>query len=125
MKILSINQIINLHEILIKKFGGIRGFRDEKLLESSINSAFQTFNFIDLYEGKLKKIIHITYSIIKNHPFIDGNKRVATHVMLILLELNEYKIDYLQSELILLILDLASSKKEEKDLLKWVQNHLI
>lgn len=70
-------QIIELHQSLIEKFGGEFGIRDEKLLDLSLNSPFQTFNGIDLYTGDLKKITHLTFSLIKNHPFIDGNKRIG------------------------------------------------
>lgn len=122
---LTIDQVLKLHQVLIKEFGGEYGIRDYNLLDLSLNSSFQTFNGEDLYQGPLKKIIHVSYSLIKNHPFVDGNKRIGAHLLLVLLELNGYSINYEQEELIAIILNLAASKQTEKDLLIWVQSHLI
>lgn len=122
---LSKDQILSLHKSLIEQFGGEFGIRDENLLDLSINSPFQTFYGTDLYTGTIKKIVHLGFSLIKNHPFIDGNKRVGTHVMLVLLELNGYSLDYSQDELIDIIIGVASSNKSEDDLLTWVKNHIL
>lgn len=122
---LSKNQIIRLHQALIKEFGGEFGIRDEKILDLSLNSPFQTFDGKYLYSGTLKKIVHLGFSIIKNHPFVDGNKRIGAHAMLILLELNGYSLEYSQEELIKIIFDVAASNKSEKDLLDWVKSHIL
>ncbi|MGF3066965.1 type II toxin-antitoxin system death-on-curing family toxin [Facklamia sp. P12950] len=122
---LSKGQILKLHQALIREFGGEFGLRDENILDLSLNSPFQTFDGEYLYSGILRKIVHLGFSIIKNHPFVDGNKRIGIHVMLILLELNGYSLEYSQAELIEIILDIASSNKSEKDLLTWVKNHIL
>ncbi|MDD7463406.1 MAG: type II toxin-antitoxin system death-on-curing family toxin [Anaerococcus sp.] len=70
-------------------------------------------------------MVHLAFSLIKNHPFVDGNKRIGTHIMLILLEINDYVIEYRQEELINIIMELASSEKSESDLLTWVRVHLL
>ncbi len=121
---LSKEQIIVLHEQLIKVFGGIKGIRDEKLLDLSVNSIHQTFDGNDLYPNVIHKAVHLGFSLISNHAFIDGNKRIGTHAMLIMLELNLYELEYTDLELIDIIMNVASSKKNEDDLLKWIENHL-
>ncbi|MFR1323482.1 MAG: type II toxin-antitoxin system death-on-curing family toxin [Ezakiella massiliensis] len=122
---LSKSQIISLHKSLIEEFGGEYGIRDDNLLDLSINSPFQTFDGKELYLGPINQIVHLTYSLIKNHPFIDGNKRIGAHLMLILLELNGYYLEYSQEELIEIILSVAASTKSEEALLKWVKNHIL
>lgn len=122
---LSKEQIICLHQSLINYFGGDSGIRDENLLDLSVHSPYQTFDDLDLYQGIIKKAVHLCFSLIKNHPFVDGNKRIGTHAMLVLLELNGYSLDYSQEDLINIILDIASSQKNEHDLVLWIKNHII
>lgn len=122
---LNKEQILSLHKSLIDQFGGESGIRDENLLDLSINSPFHTFDGTDLYLGSIKKIVHLSFSLIKSHPFLDGNKRIGAHTMLVLLELNGYSLEYTQDELIEIILLVASSKKSEEDLLLWVKNHIL
>lgn len=73
MKKLSKELVIRLHDMLIAKSGGSYGIRDENLLESSLNSAFQTFEKEELYTDGLDKRVDISYSLIKNYSFVDGN----------------------------------------------------
>ena len=122
---LTKRQVIMLHKALIEQFGGERGVRDENLLDLSLNSPFQTFGGKDLYKGIINKIVHLGFSLIKNHPFIDGNKRIGTHVMLVLLEINGYSLKYCQKELIEIIMSVSASEKTEKDLLEWTRNHIL
>ena len=121
---LTKRQVIMLHKLLIEQSGGERGVRDENLLDLSLNSPFQTFGGEDLYKGNINKIVHLGFSLIKNHPFIDGNKRIGTHVMLVLLELNG-SLKYSQKELIEIIMSVSASEKTEKDLLEWTRNHIL
>ena len=122
---LTKRQVIMLHKSLIEQFGGERGVRDENLLDLSLNSPFQTFGGEDLYKGNINKIVHLGFSLIKNHPFIDGNKRIGTHVMLVLLEINGYSLKYCQKELIEIIMSISASEKTEEDLLEWTRNHIL
>lgn len=122
---LTKRQILLLHKSLVEEFGGLCGVGDENLLDLSLNSSYQTFLGEDLYKGNINKIVHLGFSLIKNHPFIDGNKRIGTHVLLVLLELNGYSLEYSQKELIEIILSISASEKTEKDLLAWVKNHIL
>jgi len=83
----SIDTIIIFHEELINKIGGLHGIRDKNLLDMSVNSTFQTFGGIDLYPTLINKAAHLVYSLIKNHPFLDGNKRIGVTAMIAFLNL--------------------------------------
>ncbi len=121
---LSKEQIILLHERLIEVFGGSDGIRNDNLLDLSINSIHQTFDGIDLYPNIVHKAVHLGFSLVSNHAFIDGNKRIGTHAMLVTLELNGYELTYTNSELINIIMEVASSTRDEDNLLKWVKKHI-
>ena len=79
MIILSKEQIILLHSNLITETGGSGGIRDEQLLESAINAPFQTFDNIEVFPSIQQKAARLGYGLIKNHAFVDGNKRIGTH----------------------------------------------
>lgn len=123
MIVLSKSQILAMHKTLIKETGGLDGVRDEGLLDSAINSPFQKFDNQDLFPTIQQKAARLGYGIIKNHAFIDGNKRIGTHTMLVFLSLNGIELDYTQEELYTTILNLASGKLQLDDLTKWIIEH--
>ena len=77
MKKITQSQIIKMHNLLINETGGSNGLRDSKLLESAINSPFQTFYNQELYPDIETKAAKLGYYVVKNHPFVDGNKRIG------------------------------------------------
>ncbi len=85
MKRLSKEQILLLHTQLIEQTGGSNGVRDYSLLESALETPFQTFLDTDLYPTVQAKTARLGYGLIKNHPMVDGNKRIGTHAMLVFL----------------------------------------
>lgn len=123
MIVLSKEQILFMHQQLIDETGGLDGVRDEALLDSAINAPFQKFDGKDLFPTVQQKAARLCYGIIKNHAFIDGNKRIGTHTMLVFLALNGIEIDYTQKELYQIILDLASGKLELDSLTHWIIEH--
>ncbi len=124
MKILSKHQILMLHSALVAQSGGLDGIRDEGLLDSALNVPFQTFAEQDLYPTVLEKAVRLGYGLICNHPFLDGNKRIGTHVMLVFLEINQLSLSYEDEELISTILQTASGMLDYNGLLNWVKEHL-
>lgn len=104
MIVLSKPQILMMHKSLIEETGGLDGIRDENLLDSAINAPFQKFDCQDLFPTVQQKAARLGYGIIKNHAFIDGNKRIGTHTMLVFLALNGIELDYTQEELYTTIL---------------------
>ena len=124
MKILKKRQILLLHSALIAESGGSDGIRDEGLLDSAVNTPFQTFSGQDLYPTVLEKAVRLGFGLIRNHPFIDGNKRIGTHAMLVFLNLNSITLSYEDDELISTILSVASGEMDADGLLKWIQQHI-
>lgn len=123
MIILSKEQILMLHSQLIEATGGSDGIRDEGMLESAISNPFQTFGGKELYPSIQAKAAQLCYGLVKNHPMIDGNKRIGTHSMLVFLALNGYELQYTQTELSDTILSVAAGKLDAIDLLKWIIAH--
>ncbi|MBQ7671017.1 MAG: type II toxin-antitoxin system death-on-curing family toxin [Clostridia bacterium] len=123
MKILTKDQIILLHSQLIEETGGSDGLRDEGLLDSAILAPFQSFGGKDLYPTALEKGVQLGFGLIQNHAFIDGNKRIGAHTMLVFLALNGYSFSYTQEELSDIILAVASGEKNSQDLLLWLKSH--
>lgn len=121
MILISKEQVLKIHSSLIKETGGIDGMRDENLLDSALNSPFQTFDSKELYPEFSGKAAQLSFSIIKNHPFLDGNKRIGVHIMLVFLALNNVKLSYTQKELIDFGLKVADSSLSKDDLKKWIQ----
>lgn len=124
MKLLSVNNIILLHEKLIKATGGSFGTRDIGLIESALNRGLMTYDKIDLYPSIIEKIAVITHSLISNHGFIDGNKRIGIAVMIMLVKINNIEIAYSQQELIDLGLKTAAGLLKEKDISNWIEKHM-
>lgn len=123
MKRLSKEQVLMLHSQLIQQTGGCDGVRDYTLLDSALETPFQSFGGSELYPTIQAKAARLGYGLIKNHCMLDGNKRIGTHVMLVFLSLNGIEISYTQKELYEVILDVASDKIGYEDLLNWILQH--
>lgn len=117
---LTASQIIKLHEQLIQQTGGSHSIRDMGLLESAVETPFQSFGEHELYPSVQAKVARLGYGLIKNHAMIDGNKRIGAHAMLVLLSLNGVSLRYTQKDLYTVILDVAAGQKGYKDLLDWI-----
>ena len=123
MKRITKNQILLLHRQLIEQTGGSHGLRDEGLLESALSNPFQSFQEYTPYPTIQQKAARLGYGLVMNHPFIDGNKRIGAHAMLVLLSLNGIELEYKQDELIRIFMDVASGQSKYEDLLAWIIDH--
>ena len=124
MRVLSKRQILMLHSMLVAQSGGADGLRDEGLLESAINTPLQTFDGQELYPTVLEKAARLGYGLIHNHPFLDGNKRIGTHAMLVFLDINNITLSYEDDDLIAAILRVASGEMDDSELLEWLKVHI-
>lgn len=122
---LSSGQVKYLHRKLLNSTGGIGGIRDEGMLDSALSNVFQTFGGSELYPSAISKIARITYSLVCNHPFIDGNKRIGTYVMLVLLELNHIDVEFTDEDIIYIGLELAKNRMNDKQLQDYIVKHLV
>lgn len=121
---LTKQQVIMLHQDVIAQSGGSPEIRDEGLLDSALNAPFQTFAGMELYPTIIDKAAHLGYSLIKNHAFVDENKRIGTHAMLVFLLLNGIDVAYKDEELTQLILGVAAGEISSEQLLAWLQAHI-
>ena len=124
MNMLTKQQILLLHTQLIRQSGGTDGVRDEGMLDSAISQPLQTFDNMELYPGIVDKAVRLGYGLITNHPFVDGNKRIGTHAMLVTLDINGIELQYQDEDLIQLILKIASGKADDRVLRTWVLAHI-
>lgn len=120
---LSKSQVLLIHDQLISETGGSSGLRDEGILDSALNAPFQTFSGEDVYPSLQQKAARLCFGLVKNHPFVDGNKRIGAHVMLVFLALNGIELQHSQTELSDVILRLAAGEIEAADLLHWILAH--
>lgn len=123
MRKLSKEQVLLLHTQLIEEFGGTDGVRDYNLLDSALETPFQSFAAEELYPTIQAKAARLGYGLIKNHTMLDGNKRIGAHAMLVFLALNGIEMKYTQKELYETVLSVAAASLEYEDLLQWVLDH--
>ena len=117
----SKEKVLLLHQLMAEATGGDVGVRDEALLESAIENIFATFDGVELYPSKEEKAAQLGFSLISNHAFVDGNKRIGMYLMISFLELNGVKIDATNEEVAKLGLDVAGGLADSKDILKWIK----
>ena len=94
-------------------------------MDSALNSCFQTFDGKELYPTKEEKGARLGYSLVSNHAFVDGNKRIGVLVMLSFLEINGIKLYFTDEELITVGLTLADGSMKYEDLLNWIKAHRV
>lgn len=109
--------------MLIIETGGTTGLRDENLLDSVLNAPFQSFGDTELFPSIQQKAARLCFGLVRKHAFIDGNKRIGAHAMLVFLSLNGIELEYSQEELCTTILNVASGKYDFDDILKWILQH--
>ncbi len=112
-----------LHQLMAEATGGSVGIRDEGLLDSALESAYATFGGEELYKGKEEKAAKIGYSLISNHAFVDGNKRIGVYVMLSFLELNGIKLSADNKDVVELGLSVADGSMKYDDIVLWIKKH--
>ena len=121
----SKEKILLLHQVMAEATGGDVGVRDDALLESAIENIYATFDGIELYPSKEEKAARLGYSLISNHAFVDGNKRIGMYIMISFLELNGIRIDANNDDVVKLGLSVASGNANYDDILNWVNGHKI
>ncbi|MBS3897679.1 MAG: type II toxin-antitoxin system death-on-curing family toxin [Dethiobacter sp.] len=117
--------IINFHEQLIKLYGGTAGIRDEGLLNSALEQPNAMFGGSYLHNSLTKMAAAFGFHLCKNHPFIDGNKRIALVAMDTFLQRNGYEICASEKEAYKVIIKLASGEFSKEELAEWLEKNLI
>ena len=125
IRFISLEEIINIHNDQISIFGGVSGLRQNNLLESAIESVKTTFYKKYLYKNIVEMGAAYAFHIIKNHPFVDGNKRTGMIAMLLFLKHNGYRSLFTNKELYSLGIEIASSKLDVNQIAKTLEKSLI
>ncbi|MBO5789349.1 MAG: type II toxin-antitoxin system death-on-curing family toxin [Clostridia bacterium] len=124
MKNIKLEDAMALHEYLIKETGGNPALRDEGLLASALESGFLTFDGIELYPTIEEKGARLCHSLVSNHAFVDGNKRIGVLAMLVFFAINGLDICATDQDVIRLGLSTASGEWGYNEVLSWVNTHV-
>lgn len=120
---LSKERVMLLHNIMTRETGGSAGLRDADLLDSALESAYQTFGGQELYPTVEEKGAHIGYSLIANHAFVDGNKRIGMLTMMVFLELNGVRINPTNESFFETGIGVAAGQMKYEDLCQWIRDN--
>jgi death on curing protein len=121
---IELRDVLNIHNILIDKFGGSKGIRDKGSLESAINRPFATFDNEDLYPTPSDKAAAILESILINHPFVDGNKRTAYVLMRLILLDHGLDIVADQEDKYKMVISASAGEIRFDDIKTWIRARL-
>ena len=121
----SSDKVKLLHQLIAQETGGSVGLRDEGLLDSALEGVFATFSGQELYPTKEEKGARLGYSLISNHAFVDGNKRIGMYVMLTFLEVNGISLDCTNDEVAETGFAVAAGEMDYEALLAWVKGHKV
>jgi len=122
---ISIEEAISIHDLLIQKFGGASGIRDKEALQSALARPYQTFGEINLYPTPEEKAAAILESILTNHPFLDGNKRLGFVLMKLTLLEAGLNLETKHEKMYDFIMQVATGKLDIRKITEWIKNHVI
>ena len=123
MRWLSLTEVLDLHRQVIAQSGGSSGIRDIGLLEAAPAQPWQTFAGEDLYPSFLEKVACLGFSLIQNHPFIDGNKRIGHAVIEVVMVLNGLELTADVDDAEAVILAISKGLMERSELANWLADH--
>ena len=124
MQVLTLDEVLDLHARLLEQFGGAEGVRDLPALESAIAQPHQTFDGNELYPSIPAKAAALGFFLVRNHPFVDGNKRVAHAALEVTLILNGFELAAPVDEQEQIMLALAAGSLSREEFTIWVQQHI-
>jgi death on curing protein len=124
MRYLTLGEVVDLHRRLLEATGGAAGIRDLGALDSAVASPKATFGGTDLYPTLVEKAVALCFSLVRNHPFVDGNKRVGHAAMETFLVLHGSEIDAPLDEQERVMLALAAGAIDRAQLIDWLRHHL-
>jgi len=125
VRYLTVPEVLFIHSAVIEETGGSHGVRDIGLLESAVRQIEQTFGGADLYVSVTEKAAHLFIGLLKNHPFVDGNKRTAISTTGVFLELNGLPLKVDSDRLAQWVEACAAGKPPITSVEKWFKNHSI
>lgn len=124
MRYLTLDEVFELHRLVLADSGGALGIRDIGAVDSAVAQPRMTYGGQELYPTVIEKAAALAFSLVRNHPFIDGNKRVGHAAMEAFLVLNGHELSAPVDEQERIILRLAAGQLSRDDLTAWVRAHL-
>ncbi len=124
IRYLELDEVLRVHERVIHQYGGSPEMRDLGLLESALATPRQTMFGEDLYPAVVSKAAILIYLLIKNHPFVDGNKRTGLLCLIRFLAVNGFVLDVADDDLYQFTLDVATSTLSKDAIGAWINAHL-
>lgn len=121
---LSVEQVLELHRLLLRDFGGAPGVRDRGALEAAVGRPQATFGGEDLYPDLAAKAAALLHSLVQNHPFLDGNKRVGAMAMELLVLANGQELAATDEEFEDLTLSVARGELSAEAITIWIRQRL-
>ena len=125
MRYLTLDEVEELHGLMLARFGGAAGVRDANALDSAVAQPRMTFGGEELYPSLAEKASALAFSLVRNHPFVDGNKRVGHAAMETFLVLNGHELSASTDEQEAFVLRLAAGQISREDLTDWIRMHLV
>lgn len=125
MRFLSLAEVVQLHGLLIAQSGGSAGLRDLNSLESAVAQPRMTFGGVDLYPTVEEKAAALCFSLVNNHPFVDGNKRVGHAALETFLVLNGWELRASVDEAEETMVALAAGGLSREQLARWIREHIV
>ena len=122
---IDLQEVLRIHQLVMEKFGGSSEVRDLNALKSALNRPFATFDRNDLYPSPVEKAAALIESIVINHPFVDGNKRMGYIIMRLLLLKMQFDIRATQDEKYDFVIKIASGKLTIEQITAWLKDHCV
>ncbi len=120
---LTLDEVLALHRDQILRYGGISGIRDQGLLSSALGTVSATFGGQFLHQSLYEMAAAYLFHIAQNHPFLDGNKRVALATALVFLWMNDVEVEADDADLVDLVLGVAEGKISKSEVAVFLQRH--
>ncbi|SRR6266498_3255396 len=124
MRYLSVSEILQMYRLVMETSGGTFGILSLDALESALVQPYATFGGNELYPTIVEKAAALGYSLVMNHPFLDGNKRIGHAAMETFLHMNGFEIDASTDEQENVILNLAAGKLSRNEFISWVSENI-
>jgi death-on-curing protein len=124
MRYLTLAEVVELHELVLEAAGGAAGVRDLGGLESALAQPKASFEGQDLHQTLVEKAAAMCFSLVQNHPFVDGNKRTAHAAMETFLVLNGNEIEASVDEQERVMIEFSAGRVQRAQLVEWLQDHV-
>ena len=122
---ITLEVVTGIHAVLIKRYGGSPGLRDKSALQSAVNRPYQTFDQKELYTTSVEKASALIESLVKNHPFMDGNKRTGYVSMRIVLRKDKKDVRATEEEKYEFVMNIANGKINYEEIKQWIEEKLV